>query len=178
MDKTLIMAFKMKGAPYSGAPKQLGKYIKKAERGLDRYLGYPQETGSRNADKILGINEGEEQNAEEHGDFTRHYESSRATADAISRKIPGYGNLANRALGSIGSIVLGAGHELGNVVYGTKKGRPIIDSLKEAGEDMVNNTFGAFSSLFNKKKSDKIRETVKKIAPDGKVQSGDYYKKN
>ena len=178
MDKTLIMAFKMKSAPYSGAPKQLGKYIKRAERGLDRYLGFPQETGSRNADKVLGIKEGEEQNAEEYGDFTRHYESSRATADAISRKIPGYGSLTNRAIGSIGSIILGAGHELGNVVYGTKKGRPIMDSLKEAKEDMVNNTFGAFSSFFNKKRSDKIRETIKTVSPDGKVQSGDYYKKN
>lgn len=178
MDKTLIMAFKMKSAPYSGAPKQLGKYIKYAERALDKYLGHPQETGSRNADKILGINEGEEQNAKEHGDFTRHYESSRATADAISRKIPGYGNLANRAIGSLGSIALGAGHELGNVVYGTKKGRPIIDSLKEAGEDMVNNTVGAFSSFFNKKKSDNLRELIKNTAPDGKVKSGDYYKKN
>lgn len=178
MDKTLIMAFKMKGSPYSGSPKQLGKYIKYAERGLDKYLGFPQEIGSRSADKILAIKEGEEQNSKEHGDFTRHYESSRATADAISRKIPGYGNLANRAFGSIGSIILGAGHELGNIVYGTAKGRPIKDSFKEAGEDMVNNTLGAFSSFFNKKKSDSFRELVKNTAPDGKVKSGDYYKKN
>ena len=64
------------------------------------------------------------------------------------------------------------------MVYGTKKGRPIIDSLKEAGEDMVNNTVGAFSSFFNKKKSDNLRELIKNTAPDGKVKSGDYYKKN
>lgn len=134
----------------------------------DQFLDFPEEKARERTDEYLGIKPNkdglmEDQNSFEHGDTARHYMGGDQLSRSIRGKLGLLGNTSlGKAVGVVGANIGGLVHEAQNI----KEGRPILESV----EDAANNLAGSLGSLFSKKTSTKILDEVKKYLPDGKVK--------
>ena len=144
------------------------KKKKSLEHKAEELLNFPQEKARQRTDDYLGIDVNAdvpmpEQNSFEYGDAARHYIAGDQTSRSIQDKIKFLPYPTRAAAGIIGSNLGGLVHEAQNI----KEGRPVLESV----EDATNNLVGSLGSLFSKNISTKILDKVKKYLPDGKVKN-------
>lgn len=142
-----------------------GNYNKKKptslEKKIDAALGYPQFKGATAAGAVSPW--------EGPIDNFRHPNAARYTAEAIKNKT---GNIpyVSAALGYLGANALGIGHEAGTLF---KDGRDWSTKLREAGEDIYNNSVGAkvgASDMSSENKTDYLLYlSNNNLIPDGSV---------
>lgn len=141
---------------------------KTLESRVDSFLGNVQEKASKDSDLFKD---------EEPVDNVRHAAAGRYTQESISRRL-GNGPMAKVA-GVVGSNLLGASHEVNNIV---RDERPWKTKLRESGEDMFNNAvgsvIGALPGVDAKKKTSMIKKmSFDNLLPDGYSSSPDEVKK-
>lgn len=139
---------------------------------LDKYLGYPMQRSSADA-RLLPAGEDELDNV-------RHPLAGLYTANAIKDKLDPYmpSAIATGA-GFVGSTAAGIGHEM-STMFGNDT-RPWSVRLREAGEDIFNNTVGAGLSTVpfmsdQQKKDAIIKASYNNMLPDGYGDGNMYFK--
>ncbi len=148
-------------------PPSKSNFFSNLESHGDEFLGFPEEKARERTDEYLGIDPYADgpvpaQNSFEYGDTARHFMGGDQLSRAIQNKLKPLPYITRVALGTLGSNLGGLVHEAQNI----KEGRPILESV----EDAANNLAGSLGSLFSKKTSTKILDKVKKYLPDGKVK--------
>jgi len=138
------------------------KYIPTFEDKVDEFLGYPM-LAAHNAANMFPN--------EDPQDNVRHALAGMYTAENIKNKT---GNIPflSKALGFIGSTGLGAAHEA-STFFDPKDDRSTKIKLKEAAEDMYNNTYGAYKGAYGKhgvysKKAQVMNKALSNQLPDGR----------
>jgi hypothetical protein len=172
---------KMREGGYTGSYRQALKNIedslneKGIEGNVDEYLGSPQQK-ARSLSEITEI-----PYKTEHVDNIRHAEAGRLTAKAIEDKT---GNIPylSKGLGFLGSTAMGLGHELiaPKRDWRTGKLASIKDVIREAGEDIYSNTYGAYLNTFSdltpeQQSRDIWKASMENRLPDGVVGEGNLY---
>jgi hypothetical protein len=109
------------------------------EQRINAALGFPQQQA------ISITNDTGDQ---EWADAVRHANSGRITAQNLQNMMSDYyiPNFVSAPLAFLGSNALGIGHELGTIY---KDKRPLEVKLREAGEDIYNNSYGAKLGALN-----------------------------
>ena len=141
---------------------------KTLESRMNDFLGNVQEKAFKDSDLFVN---------EEPVDNIRHASAGRHTQESISRRF-GSGPMANVA-GIVGSNVLGASHEVKNII---RDKRPWKTKLRESGEDMFNNAvgsvIGALPGVDSKTKTNVIKKmSFDNLLPDGYSSSPEEVKK-
>jgi hypothetical protein len=166
----------MREGGYTGS---FSEALKKIEKDVDDYLGNP----GKKAAKAAQIEAPIPFLQEDPVDAIRHAEAGRLAAKAIAEKT---GNIPyiSKGLGALGSTILGIGHEVSSPKRDMKTGElsSFKDILREAGEDIYNNTYGALKyATSNKSDEEQLREikeaAFKNELPDGVVGHNMYFKK-
>jgi hypothetical protein len=137
------------------------KYTPNIEDRVDEFLGYPKVASSAAANLFPG---------EDPQDNVRHALAGMYTAEAI-RKKTGNIPILSKALGFAGSTGLGAAHEV-STLLNPKDKRSVKVKLREAAEDIYNNTYGAYKGSYGKhgvigKKTQVINKALMNELPDG-----------
>ena len=78
-------------------------------------------------------------------DAARHVTSSQYTTESLRKKMPfGIGNsIFGRGAAAIASNVMGFGHEVKGAYGQYKRGKPVVNIIKESTEDLTNNFAGS-----------------------------------
>ena len=140
--------------------------LQQLEGFIDSWLGYPQ-VQARKIAVNAGIRGGGKD--DEFADSVRHANAGRLTAAQLQSKISNYvPNFVSAPLAFAGANALGVGHEL-STLLGDK--RPWSEKLREAGEDIYNNSYGAkLGALGDPKGQEKIEDAwINNRLPDGQV---------
>ena len=140
--------------------------LQQLEGYIDSWLGYPQ-VQARKIAVNAGIRGGGKD--DEFADSVRHANAGRLTAAQLQSKISNYvPNFVSAPLAFAGANALGIGHEL-STLLGDK--RPWSEKLREAGEDIYNNSYGAkLGALGDPKGQEKIEDAwINNRLPDGQV---------
>lgn len=140
--------------------------LQQLEGFIDSWLGYPQ-VQARKIAVNAGIRGGGKD--DEFADSVRHANAGRLTAAQLQSKMSNYvPNFVSAPLAFLGANALGASHEL-STLLGDK--RPWSEKLREAGEDIYNNSYGAkLGALGDPKGQEKIEDAwINNRLPDGQV---------
>jgi len=111
-------------------------------------------------------------------DSSRHLAAGLETGNAVRNLMPKpLGNsVIGRVLGAGASNILGAAHEIKGIVPQIKEGKGVVNTLQEAGEDLINNFAGSMIGMFGDSNpgtsNDKIIDKALKYLPDGEVLEG------
>ena len=162
-------------SPAWGGQFQNGGLLNKLENSVNSSLGYPMDRASKFA-KVVAPEKKYNRKSKETvivgRDNIRHPFAGRATAEAIQDKFSPWMQYTGipQLSGFVGATALGIGHELGTFINDP---RPTYTKLRESGEDIFNNTVGAFVGslpISSESKTNKLLELSNKHKlPDGFV---------
>lgn len=140
------------------------------ESKVNEWMGSPKNKAVKNV-----VSRYDKGNTIDKQDAARHVTSSQYTTETLRNKMPfGLGNsLFGRGLAAAGTNLLGLGHEVKGAYNQYKKGKPVVNIIKESVEDLTNNFAGSVigatgNSSMNKSKN-KIVDKAINYLPDGKV---------
>tara|TARA_B100000780_G_scaffold93797_1_gene65237 strand:- start:49 stop:567 length:519 start_codon:yes stop_codon:yes gene_type:complete len=108
-------------------------------------------------------------------DAARHVTSSQYTTEALRKNMPfGLGNsIIGRGSAAVASNIMGLAHEVKGAYGQYKRGKPVVNIIKESAEDLTNNfagsVIGAMGNSSMNKSKNKIVDKAINYLPDGKV---------
>ena len=150
---------------------------KTLESKVNKWMGDPKNKAIENV-----VSRYDKGNTIDKQDAARHVTSSQYTTESLRKKMPfGIGNsIIGRGSAAVVSNLMGLGHEAKGAYGQYKRGKPVVNIIKESVEDLTNNFAGSVigatgNSSMNKSKN-KIVDKALNYLPDGMVD--DKGKKN